>query len=1106
VIPGISGTLLSHEALQSGAREKLGALLDADGASRARSRIRGWHRTVRDRLGPTASPRAVFDQVAAPLLAQLGYRIVPSHAGADSYAASLEASARPVAALLVTAWGRDPSSAWRTAVRQGIGLGVRWCFCANGPAIRVIDSQRTYSRRFVEFDLQAAIDDPHSFEIVWGLLRAEAMSPRDGPPGIERAIELSDHHRTAVRDSLQEGVHEALLQLAGAFTTMTSRRKQTSSAAGVRGSRAAFDEALIVVYRVLFLLFAEARGLVPRWHPIYRDGYTMEALRDPVELLPRPRGLWQTLQAMTRLAHRGCRIGSLHVPPFNGHLFSPADAPLSDKLPLDDGVVRRAVLALTTRPARGGRVRVAYGDLGVEQLGGVYERLLDFRFEEAEGRPRALTRSPEARRRSGSFYTPRTLTEFLVRRTLAPLVRDASPERILSLRILDPAMGSGAFLVAACRYLGSAYEAALVREGGFVDADITDAERVDFRRIVAQRCLFGVDLNPMAVQLGRLSLWLATLSADRPLTFLDHCLRAGNSLVGARLEDLRRPPAVHRPEKKEHRPLLDDEPIGEAIQHAVTIRLALASEPDDTLEQVRRKERALAELSGAAALMRWKQVADLWCSAWFRDGRPAGSFNAIADALLGRFASLPPRTAAAILAEAQDIAGRERFFHWTLEFPEIFYTGDRTPRPDGGFDAVVGNPPWEMLRGDRGETGERRAARDAGGRLNAFARTSGVYAFQGAGHANLYQLFLERALALLRPDGRIGMILPSGFAVDEGSSELRKAFLERTQLDGLISVENRDAIFPIHRSLKFLLMTGTKGGRSDDVTCRFGIRNLMTLESFPDVGFDGDAVTITRGLLERVGGSGLAVPDLRTRQDVEILAAIALRHPALEEPAGWAVRFGRELNATDDRCHFVETPTARGLLPVVEGKHLSPFVANVADAGLRIPESTAATLLDGPSTFRRARLAYRDVASATNRLSLIAAIIPAGAVTTHTLFCLKTPLDADAQHFLCGIFNSYVANYLVRCRINTHVGAGVIARLAVPKPARDSAAFRAIGRLAASLCSGTHDESAAATLQALVARLYDLTEDQFLHVLETFPLVDRAARAAAASAFCDIVT
>jgi hypothetical protein len=499
-------------------------------------------------------------------------------------------------------------------------------------------------------------------------------------------------------------------------------------------------------------------------------------------------------------------------------------------------------------------------------------------------------------------------------------------------------------------------------------------------------------------------------------------------------------------------------------------------------------------------------VADLWCSAWFRDGPSRAPFNALADTILGKFAALPQSVTTALLSESDAVAARERFFHWTLEFPEIFYKEGGVPRRDGGFDAVIGNPPWEMLRGDQGAGSDRQAARDAGARLNAFARSSGAYAWQGAGHANLYQLFLERALGLLRPDGRLGMILPSGFAIDEGSAALRRAFLDRTRLDGLISLENRDAIFPIHRSLKFLLLTATTGGASGDVACRFGVRDLATLDRLGDSGFDRDTVTITRSLLERLSGASLAFPELRTQQDVDIVAAVSFRHPALEDAAGWSARFGRELNATDDRCHLLAGAPARGTLPIVEGKHLTPFVAHVEEASLRISAAKASSLLDGAATFRRPRLAYRDVASATNRLSLIAAIVPAGAVTTHTLFCLKTPLDADAQHFLCGVFNSYVANYLVRCRINTHVGARVIARLPVPKPPRESAAFRGISETAAALCTAARDADAAATLQALVARLYDLTQDQFVHVLETFPLVDRADRDRAAAAFCDIVT
>ena len=164
-----------------------------------------------------------------------------------------------------------------------------------------------------------------------------------------------------------------------------------------------------------------------------------------------------------------------------------------------------------------------------------------------------------ARKATGSFYTPQPIADYLVRRALGPLVRDAAPERILQLRIVDPAMGSGAFLVAACRFLAHTYESALVRSGACHASDIGDADRAGIRRTIAERCLYGVDLNPMAVQLARLSLWLATLAADRPLSFLDHRLQVGDSLLGTWLTHLRRAPSARRRREGHDRlPLFDD--------------------------------------------------------------------------------------------------------------------------------------------------------------------------------------------------------------------------------------------------------------------------------------------------------------------------------------------------------------------------------------------------------------------------------------------------------------------------------------------------------------------------------------------------------------------
>jgi hypothetical protein len=1114
MISGIRGSLLSADALEHLVPDELRGRLDEFGRSRARHRLRAWHVPLRTVLGPAAAARAVFDRVAVPLFSQLGYRVVPIAAARDSERtvpicrARLDADGTTAAALVVTGWGQDPGVAWRSAVRQGIGDGVRWCFCATGNAVRVVDAVRTYARRFVEFDLTTVADHETTFAVFWGLLRAEAIRPSADGCLLDRAVAISEAHRAIVRSCLQDGVHDALAQLLAALSAAAQRRR---GAARRATSEMLFNEALQIVYRILFLLFAEARGLVPRWHPIYRDGYTIESVRAAVERAPRPRGLWETLQSIARLAHRGCRIGTLRVTAFNGHLFSPAESPLAESLCLDDGAVRQALLSLTTRAGRAGRQRIAYGDLGVEQLGGVYERLLDIDpTANARSPLRAPVRSArhsDRRKATGSFYTPRSLTEFLVRRTLAPLVRDASPARILEVRVLDPAMGSGAFLVAACRYLAAAYESALLREGAVNGEDVGEHERAQFRRLVAQRCLYGVDVNPTAVQLGRLSLWLATLAADRPLTFLDHRLRAGNSLVGAGVADLARDPRMRRTGDGVL-PLYDDPERDEQLRSAIDTRETIALEPCDTLSQVRAKEQALARLTATeGSLARWKAACDLWCAAWFGDRRPRGpGITALVDVLFER-GGLPAHVAAPLLDAARAIAVHERFFHWTLEFPEVFHTPDGTRIDGAGFDAVIGNPPWEMLRGDRGDEATRGIVRHDAAALMAFARTSGVYRLQGTGHANLYQLFLERMLALIGRGGRLGAIVPWGLASDQGAASLRRRLLDATAIDTLISIENRDGLFPIHRGLKFLLVCATagSGGARTALPCRFGVRRADDLERAPELGRDPEAIAVPRSLIERTDPASLSFPDIRDRSDVEILARIAFTIPALGDANGWHVHFGRELNATDDRQHFDNTAGPR-MLPIIEGKHLSPFMVDAAAASRFIHEQRAGQLLDRRRSFGRARLAYRDVAAATNRLTLIAAIVPARVVTTHTLFCLRERLDADGQLYLCGMLNSFVANFLVRLRVMTHVTTAVIERLPMPCPAKGTAPFEQVVACAAALCRSPDDSAAANELQARAAIAYGLDPAQFRRVLDTFPLVPAADRDRVYEKFCDIVT
>jgi hypothetical protein len=249
-------------------------------------------------------------------------------------------------------------------------------------------------------------------------------------------------------------------------------------------------------------------------------------------------------------------------------------------------------------------------------------------------------------------------------------------------------------------------------------------------------------------------------------------------------------------------------------------------------------------------------------------------------------------------------------------------------------------------------------------------------------------------------------------------------------------------------------------------------------------------IRLTPAFIQGISGDGLAIPELRTATDVAIVERAATLFPPLGSDAGWSVRFGRELNATDDREHFGTSG-----LPIVDGKHLELFRAHPESSDRFIRAAKAKALLPA-APFEHARLGYRDVASATNRLTLIAAILPAGCVSTHTVFCLRTPLAPAAQLLLCGLFNSLVVNYFVRMRVTTHVTTATVERLPIPPPGYSPSAEREIVA-AAQVLSGDFDLDLWIALQTCVASLYQLTSAEFSHVLKTFPLINDSHRHAA---------
>jgi hypothetical protein len=1112
MLTGFSGHLLSEYFLETSLPIHAPEAVAYQGP-RARTQVGRWRRSCAS-LGPASSLNTILETGVSPLLGLLGFGPVEGLERTPSaLVGSLAAGTRPVL-LVVATWGAGLDGIWRLAVVEALRRRAAWSLAFNGTHVRIVDVSRSYARRFLQIDLELVSDDERALDAFQVLAHASALATDAvGNSRLGVMVDRSQHDAAGVSRALREGVLSASTEVADA---LLSGRKSGRALPSLDGL---FEQALTIVYRILFLLFAEARGLVPLWHPVYRDTYSFDSLRMEAERRPQAvTGLWDALRAVTHLAHTGCDAGDLKVTAFNGRLFAPERTPLAERHDLDDGAGTRALLALTTRPAADGAglERITYRDLGVEQLGSVYETLLDY---EPVAQPSAqsarcgrigvtLKRGSGARKTSGSFYTPQPIADYLVRRVLGPLVYDSTPEQILQLRVLDPSMGSGAFLVASCLYLCEAYEAALIRTGGCRPDDFGEQERSAARRRIAERCLYGVDINPMAVQLGRLSLWLATLAADRPLTFLDHHLHSGDSLLGAWLSNLKRAPRVRR--RKPHRtsdPLpFPEDSVSDALRAALPIRHRLETGPDDSAEDVRVKEQALAALSRHETLIsKWKRVADVWCAPWFADGDravPADAFPDLSDAILLGSGSLPGRTVDRWLQSSDAIARTRRLFHWELEFPEVFFGRDGRRLPNAGFDAVLGNPPWDMVRADWGSNDERVRSRNGIEQLLRFTRDSGVYEAQSAGHANRYQLFLERSMALVRHGGRIGLVLPSGLATDHGSAGLRRRLFADCNVDALVGIDNQRGIFPIHRSLRFLLLTASRGSPTTAISCRFGVQDPSCLEEVGEESAERSgwySVQLSPDLIRRVSGSGLTIPDFRDPLDLAIAERAAALFPPFGSERGWNARFGRELNASDDRAHFI-TP-AMSALPVVEGKQIQPFQADLRAARYGINQRAASRLVD-PGRFGRARLAYRDVASATNRLTLIAAVLPAGCVSTHTLWCLRTPLPRRSLDFLCGLLNSLVLNFLVRLRVTTHVATEIVESLPVPREHQAPGAAREIAALA-RLLSRTSGFEHWVRLQSIVAHLYQLTAPELDRVLETFPLIPAADRDAVRSLYAD---
>lgn len=1099
-IAGVSGSLfpsgylmsaLSADAALYGATPPLPAVVRRVAAI--------WERASRT-CGPASGLRTLFDLVAEPLLNALGFTVCDLAFGRSQATAVVVTPGGGRLALLLLSWATSASSAWRDAFRAARANETDWALVFAPPFLSLVSVAGAGAGRRLDFSLPVVVSKPVG--PFWTLLHAPShdrpAGQTDGGSLLTRLIARAEGYQGEVRRDLQMGVMDALDELEKA---MGHRVRPVRAAERTRASR---DQALTLVYRILFLLFAESRELVPLQHPVYGPSYSMGQLA-AVAMRGATAGCWESLGAMTRLARMGCRSRSLVVTPFGGHLFERASAPDVEGRPPRpsararfserDLAASRALARLAARRGPAGLEAISYRDLGVEQLGAVYERLLDAPSgQPSHDGPGRQARPPAGCRRktTGTFYTPQALAEFIVRRTLAPLVRGVPADAILRVRVLDPAMGSGACLIAACRYLATAYEEALITDGAASAADFDEGTRADVRRLIAERCLAGVDANPTAVELARLSLWLATLSFGKPLGFLDHRLRTGNSLIGAWPDDLAHVTA-NRKKATAARPLLEGEAIEQAIGRVCRPLADLLAQRDDTLEAVHAKAALWRQLtSPTSPLARWRRAATMWCARWFwPDGTPPApaELRALIDAVLTGERTLPSSHVRARTSAAEAAETTHAFFHWPLEFPDVFYDSSGQPLPTPGFDAVIGNPPWEMLRQDRGREGSDARA------VQTFLRESGQYPSCDRGHLNLYQAFIDRALALTRVGGRVGLVVPWGLASDDGAHGLRRRLLDTCRMDTLVGLDNARGLFAIHRGMRFAAFTATPGPSTTEIRCRFGIATAEELDRLPEIDDPAASeypVRLTRRVIDTIGGPTTRIPDVRDPRLLDLVEKLFGRFKRLSDPTGWHVTFGRELNATEARAGF----GPRGL-PIVDGKHIRPF-ATMRSTDRYIERASALAWLPR-APFDHPRLAYRDVSAVGNAQALIAAVVPADVVTTHTLYCLKTSVPIEQQHFLCAMFNSYAINACVRLLMGGHVTTGLVESLPVPLW-RGDATDRRIASVAKRLANGPVDGTVTADLQAAAAHRLALDADDFRTVLTATPLAD-PARALAWDAF-----
>jgi methylase of polypeptide subunit release factors len=734
-----------------------------------------------------------------------------------------------------------------------------WGIVTNGLTLRLLrDSTLVRRQAYIEFDLQAIFEEQrfHDFAALYRLIHRSRL-PRGMADAseclLERYYAQTIEQGGRVREHLRDGVEECLKLLGNGFLTHKDNDELRQKLKSKQLTSAQFYRQLFrIVYRFLFLLVSEDRGLISP-NPIYRDHYGIARLRRMLDVQAAwtdHADLWLSLRTLFHLFQDDKLAKILDLAPLNGELFATQTL---DDYALSNRDLLHAFWYLAYYQERAGAParRVNYSALDVEELGSVYESLLEFHPDVATDAAGLLHFDlifGSERKTTGSFYTPPELVNELIESALMPVVRQRlaaaaiadkrdggtkhQQAALLSLKIIDIACGSGHMLLAAARRVGK--ELAILRTGE--DEPAPERVRESIRDVISH-CIYGVDRNPLAVDLCRVALWLESHTAGKPLTFLDHRIRCGDSLVG--VFDLGVLPKGI-PEKAFDPCEGDDKPTARtaakqnreerrgAGQDLFAVRDSGEAEaltrhsrdvdaiPDDSPELIRRKKELFEASHRDPAWQRQKQACDLWTAAFFQTLAADSvviTSAALADHLGGRPIDARLHGRAGVLALGQP------FFHWPLEFPEVFAAG--------GFDVVLSNPPWERIKLQEQEFFAARDPRIAAANkatrsqliteliqknpalhaefitavhaadcASKFLRQSDRFPLTATGDINTFVIFSEAARRLLNPFGFAGLILPTGIATDDLTKDFFSDLIQKQNVVRLVGFENESFIFP----------------------------------------------------------------------------------------------------------------------------------------------------------------------------------------------------------------------------------------------------------------------------------------------------------------------